>query len=337
MGLTTKSASELRHERESAGMIISRWQPWFTQQYGGTFPVNRFHYDVESSGFSRKDDVIVEWGHCMVRDGKVVDRNNVVINWFLCPDSIPADRLRYQLERVAREMRQAARSWRLTEKILREEGVHPDKAIPWIYDLLTSVQDQGMMLVSHNGWNFDNPMLLEHFKQDMNKDFVFNPNQLFDTGCIEKATQLMEVNPERALPQQGESLLAYFKRISGWRATGVYHNLDSHCVKKYRLVEKYGIDPYALHTAGEDAYVLHLLMEEFKLLTEAQQVDPGYQCPQCGQHVANHAAWCKVDPARGLPSRPGPAPRRPVLAAKPATTPATTALPPQFKPKQRNR
>jgi len=310
-------------------MIITRWQPWFTKQYGGAFPVDRFHYDVESSGFSRKDDVIVEWGHCMVRDGKVVDRNNIVINWYKCPEAIPPSRLTNQLERIRREMRNQGRSWRLTEEVLRDEGVHPDKAIPWIYELLTEVQQQGMMLVSHNGWNFDNPMLVEHFRQDLNKEFAFNPNQIFDTGCIEKASQLMSEHPERALPKEGETLLDYFKRISGWRASGVYSNLDTHCLKKYKLVEKYGLDPTKMHTAGEDAYALHCLMEEFKVLCEACKTPPA---------AAPVAAAAPI----GLPPRPAKAvvrPQTPIVVASDAAVRAVASSQPAapIRRKQRNR
>lgn len=257
---------------ERTVMIIKHWQPWFTQQYGGSLPRSYLCYDIETSGFSREHDVILEFGHCLVHDGKLVDRNSVVLNWFL-HDTVPHSYLREQLANVARNMQIECKSWRLTERVLEEEGIHPITALPYIFDLLSICQNQGLLMVTSNGWNFDNPMLVSHFEQDLEKSFTFNSNQIFDVGCIVKASQLVEEN-QGALPKLGESLLAYFKRISGWRAQGVYSNL-AFCVKKYGLDQKYNVDLTKLHTASEDAYVLHLLMEEFRtLLEEPKPVTP---------------------------------------------------------------
>src|SRR6478736_4382881 len=114
---TESRRQKFRREKEFARMIINHWQPWFIEHFGGSFPKSYFTYDVESSGFSRKEDMILEWGHCLVRDGEIVDRNNVVINWFKCPESISAAQLRFKLDRVAQSMRENAKPWRLTEAV----------------------------------------------------------------------------------------------------------------------------------------------------------------------------------------------------------------------------
>jgi hypothetical protein len=245
-------------------MIINHWAPAFRRLYGGeaAIPDDYFTFDIESSGFSRENDLIVEWGHAIVEGREVVDRNNIVLNWFARPDLVKADWLEFQLNRVARQMALNGRAWRLTPDFVRANGIDPYEALNWVHELLTTIQDSGTLLVSHGGWNFDCPMLCAHFAKDLDRDFTFNDNQMFDTSAIEKASQL--VGHPRALPQPGETLKAYFKRIGGWRQSGIEHNLDQHCVNKYKLVEKYGVDVATLHTAGEDAMLLHYLMEEFR-------------------------------------------------------------------------
>ncbi len=245
-------------------MIISHWQPWFRQQYGGVLPESYVAADVETSGFSRTRDVIVEWGHCLVRDKKVVDRLNVVLNWYAV-DSVPHNYITDQLNRVRRQMELDGRHWRITPEVMREEGIHPAKALNFVHDFLNeTLVNQKLMLVVHNGLNFDCEMIRNAFEQDLQVKFEFDPNQVFDTGSVEKAC-LLHPHP-RSIPLDGETLKAYFKRINGWRAPyGMRWNLDGHCVPKYKLAEK-GLDPAKMHQAGEDAFALHLLMEEYRRL-----------------------------------------------------------------------
>lgn len=225
---------------------------------GGEFPANWLVYDCETSGFSPEKDVIVEWGHVLVRNGEVVDRNSVVINWFL-QNVVPHDYILRKLRYVAQAMLVEARPWRITEEVMREEGVAPSVVLPWIYDLLATAKAHGLMFVSHGGFHFDNRMLKAHFEKDLQQEFIFDETKVIDTGAIVKASQIAEDDP-RVLPKYGELLLDYCKRVHYMKTTSVYWNLK-HCMQLYGLDT--GIDMNALHTAGEDAYATHLLMTEF--------------------------------------------------------------------------
>lgn len=247
------------------GMIISHWQPWFSKQFGGVLPSSYFCFDLEFTGFNRQKDLIVEWGHCLVRDRQVQDRNNVILNWYAVPEIVPAWWVTERLAHIQRTMALEGRAWHVTPAVMKADGIHPHKALAFMWDLFQEVMGQGMMLASHCGWNCDVDMLTNHFARDLQRAFVIDPNRMFDTGAIEKASQLP---PEQGLPRDGETLKKYFRRILATRAKGVYANLDTHCVQKYKFDTRFGIDAKAMHSASEDAYVVHLLMEEFRMLGE---------------------------------------------------------------------
>lgn len=290
--------------------LMMNWKNMFKRATGSDFPDSYFCFDVETSGFNREKDLILEWGHCLVSDRVAVDRNSVLLNWYEST-VVPADWLDDRLARLAREMELADRAWHITPERLKDEGINPIQGVKFMHEMLTAIDAQNLFMVSHNGWGFDVPMIENHIAMDLGIDFQFNPGRLIDTGSLEKASQLIPDNPA-ALPHDAESLEEYCKRISAWRAKGVYYNLDNHCLKKYKLDTKYNINPGQLHAAGDDAWVLHLLMEEFRTLYD-----------NAGEGVATPAKAPTV-----------PAPSRPSSAVKPAT-PKTTN--PVSYRKQRNR
>lgn len=55
-------------------MIINEWGEVFTAKYGRDFPRSYMCVDTEFTGSNERDDLIVEIGHTMVEDCKVVDR-----------------------------------------------------------------------------------------------------------------------------------------------------------------------------------------------------------------------------------------------------------------------
>jgi hypothetical protein len=255
-------------------MIINHWSESFTQLYGGRFPDSYFCFDVETTGFSRDRDVVVEWGHCLVRNRQPVDRISVIINWFgsglLGPDG--DEWLSTQLRKVKRRMELNGRSFHVTEEVMRERGVSPHKVLPWLLDLLDEIREQSMMFVSHNGWNYDYEMLQAHFRDFVDEEWELGDNQMFDTGAIEKATLIVaEEHDTSVLPRADDTLKSYFKRIAYRRAPGIKWNLDGWCVQKYDLVEKHGVDVSQTHSADYDAWLLHLLMEEFRHLAGATE------------------------------------------------------------------
>lgn len=277
--------------------LMMNWKHMFEQATGSAFPDSYFCFDVETSGFSREKDLILEWGHCLVDDRKVSDRNSILLNWYES-DVVPADWLTQRLATLSRDMALDGRSWNITAERIRDEGVPPKEGLRFIHELLSTIHNQGLFMVSHNGWNFDVPMIQNHLSMDLGIDFEFDPARLIDTGSLEKASQLIPNHPE-AMPQANETLEVYCKRISAWRAKGVFYNLDRHCLQKYKLATKHNIDESMMHSAGQDAWVLHLLMEEFRDLYNTNLLpDPKVVAPS--RPVAPVAASpVKTRPAAG--------------------------------------
>jgi len=248
-------------------MILGRWAPHFVKFCGGSWPDDYTCFDLETSGFSFDRDVIVEWGHCIVRDRQPTNRMGFIINWF-GSGLIPDDYLDYQLRRVWREMAKVGRTFRVTPEIMRRDGVTPETGLNFIEDFLITLREGSEMLVTHNGWKFDVRMLTSHLHDFMGSDFEFDPNHIIDTGAVEKASQIE--SDMRALPGEGETMKDYFTRIANWVLPGVKWNLDTWCMEKYDLARKYGANTEDAHAADYDAWLLHLLMEEFRVLLAAE-------------------------------------------------------------------
>lgn len=284
----------------------------FSHQYfGGLWPETAVFYDLETSGFDRTRDLILEWGHAIVSAGEVIDHNSIVLNWY-ATDVIPADWLDVRLDRLGAIMRGQGKPWRLTPEVVKAEGIVPKEALEWIYLFLTKAQAGNMILVSHNGTGFDNEMLISAFEQDLQKDFTFNPNCLLDTSCIEKAMQLSETSV-KAFPQPGESLDDYFSRIRNWRAKGIKHNLDQHVMEKYHLAELYELDRSTVHTAGTDVLTLTCLMKEYSKLIK--------------QDGAPNAASASLPVTGTRPGCPDPVKQRPVVRGPVAPLPGLQPTP----------
>ena len=228
-----------------------------------SLPTDYAAYDLETTGFDRKKDLIVEWGSVLVRDHQPVNRLSMYVNWFATPETVPPDWLVQQLASVKRAMEVTGRSYHVTPQLLKEQGLHPHKALQFMHDWLTEIQSQNLLMVTLNGWNFDNEMLVNHFQQDLDVDFKFRSDLVFDIGCIEKASQMFAEHDNEALPRSGEDLGTYFQRIASTRRRGIKYNLG-HCVDKYQIK----LAQEDLHGAGVDSYALCLLLEQFRQLAE---------------------------------------------------------------------
>ena len=62
-------------------MIVNHWPATFRKLYGGGWPRDYFVIDVETTGLDLQNDLIVEFGHCLVRNGTVVDRLTTIVDW----------------------------------------------------------------------------------------------------------------------------------------------------------------------------------------------------------------------------------------------------------------
>jgi DNA polymerase III epsilon subunit-like protein len=276
--------SQRKQELDRVASIIRHWSPGFRARYGGELPEDYMTLDTETTGFDRERDVIVEWGHTIVQDRQVTDQLGLVINWLNHP-IVPDHWVRHRLAEVKHNMSQQGRSFRITPEVMESEGVAPEKALRFIKQLITTALTNDRILVAHKGLLFDAEMIQANIEGFLSEPLFdeppvpggscdeFPPDAIFDTGAVEKASQL--VDNKRALPFANETMADYFNRIVHWKAPGIKWNLDQHCFDKYRLSEKYGLDRKNMHSAKEDAYALHLLFEEYRKIASRIQSSGG--------------------------------------------------------------
>lgn len=282
-------------------MIVSRWPAEFRRLYGGSWPTSYVTLDTETCGFSLKRDVVVEIGHCLVEDGVVTDRLNLVLDWSNHP-VVPADYVKRRLEEVRRAMAADGRAYGMTWERMCAEGIRPEKALAFYHKLLATFASAGLPFALHNGF-FDEEMLAHNFAGfGVDPAGFALPPVWFDTASIEKANQLAG-DPD-ALPRPGETLRTYFRRLKYMSRGNVKCNLCEHCAVKYRFAEKYGVDMAQAHGAGFDAYLVHLLMQEFGGQGEAAPVS-GPPRPSSPRPAAAEASYRRHKPLPGPTRRRG--------------------------------
>lgn len=247
-------------------MIINEWDSVFTAKYGHHFPEAYMTFDTEFTGSSERDDLIMEIGHVMVEDGRVVDQMNLVLNWYSHPD-VRETWLNYKLNNMRHIV---GPGWRLTPEFVKKEGIDPIKALRFYYQLFGTWRQRELPFVAQNGQTADERLLRGNFNRFLNKTFVLPDNGYFDTGAIYKATKIWEADEgdavnfkSTALPHRTETLKTYFNRVIHTRVSGIKWSLPM-ILDEYGLLEKHFVTEEQLHTAGFDAMCLHWLMEEFR-------------------------------------------------------------------------
>ncbi len=239
-------------------MIVNFWPTWFRKLYGGEWPTSYCAVDVESSGYSPTQDVVTQWGHCLVEGGKVVDRLSLVIDW--SGRVKPPDWwLEQRMNQCKQGMEYAGKSCHITYARMKEDGVKPEKAFSFIQKFTDTIKTKHIPFVLHGGV-FDEKMLSGNILGfQLGNGFTFG-DLVLDTEAIEKANQMTD--HERAHPRRDDTLRTYNHRVKYTKMPGLKSNMDEHCYAKYRFQER-GIEKKQLHDAYVDAYCCHLLMEQF--------------------------------------------------------------------------
>ncbi len=258
-------------------MIINHWDSSFTAKYGHQFPRSYLCFDTEFTGRSERDDLIVEIGHVLVEDGKVVDKLNLVLNWYEV-EGVQTSWLDYKLNQMRYIV---GPGWRLLPAVVKSEGIHPLQALRFYHKLFQSWAQRGMLFVAQNGINADEPMLRGNLNRYLNKTFEIPANSYFDTGAIFKANQVWQATEgdlvnyrSTMLPSRTDTLKSYFRRVCGAKIRGLQWSLKL-ILEHYDLMRKHTLHADQLHNAGFDAMCLHLIMEEYRT-----QVRPPADRPQ---------------------------------------------------------
>ena len=266
MSVHVISAYERDQQTRTLTMSVNKLFRALHRQYG-SFPDNYLVIDLETTGLAHESDLVGKIGHCQVVNRRPVGNAGVILNWTVRPDVDQAWLIRrlaetkYQFEHD-KNGQLNGRHYQLSIERMVAEGADPVTVLAFYLDWLFDCRRDGVVIVAHNGYNFDCPFLETAFRRFLGANWKFGNNDVFDTGMIEKASQL------QLLPWAEESIRAYSKRIYNQRAAGVYWALDSHCNQKYRLGERHGITMASLHEPEMDALLTHHLFEEFRRLAE---------------------------------------------------------------------
>lgn len=244
-------------------IIVNYWPQWFRDRFGGKWPDEYVTFDTESTGFDVTKDVPWEIAHCLVQNRKVVDRLSVIIDW-TNHSIVPDHWLRSRLKWLKQSMELNGAKCHITYEQMQEQGLKPEKALPFYYDLFRTFQQKNMVFVGRGSYAFDERLLAHSFAGfGIADDFRFDDNSMLDMDGVEKASQLLDT--KKAHVQEGDTLRSYFHRVKYIRANGIKSNLDTHCYHKYEL-QKRGIAHKELHKGVVDSYCEHLMMEIYRPL-----------------------------------------------------------------------
>jgi|15BtaG_2_1085339.scaffolds.fasta_scaffold00030_36 DNA polymerase III epsilon subunit-like protein len=242
------------------------WDNSLRRWYGFGIPDDYLCFDIETTGFLRKDptsaiDVPIDFGWTIVRGREVANQGHVLLNWAARPDVIDVDWYYSRLAGVADAFQRQQKPWHYTPHLLESQGKDPLETLEWIVHLFRLNRIAGASFVAHNG-EFDTSMLNASFTKYLGQRWDWQPAEVLDTGCLEKAIRtLLHGSPQMHLiPQKGENLEEFFHRVKYARRENLKWDLET-CVRRYGLCESHGMKIAELHGAETDSYVCHLLLE----------------------------------------------------------------------------
>lgn len=231
------------------------WNQNFLRWYGAALPDNYLTFDCETNGLKRDWALPLEIGHCIVRDRKPVHRGHFVLNWDGYP-GVETDWLCSTMAQIRKQMGAQGKPYRYDLDYLHQYGKDPTTVLEFYYRLFTKNRAAGAFFVGHNAWSFDSPLLTSVMMESLGVSWVFDENELFDTGGMEKSL-LGDIPP---FPDD-RSLKDFFLRACHAYRKGVKWNIDA-CIERYDMHNRFELGE--AHGAEEDAYVAHLLFEEHR-------------------------------------------------------------------------
>jgi DNA polymerase III epsilon subunit-like protein len=242
-------------------MDASLWFRDWAVHYDG-FPDDYLVIDVESTGPCIEQDLVIQVGWCKVVNRKPVENSGIILNWDRSP-LVDTNWLRKRIDSTAKYMEeQRGKTYPWSYDAL-QEGERPVAALSRFMDILTEARDTEQLVVAHNGVCFDLPVLTRHFRRYLKINYQFHPDEIWDTGAMEKASQIQELLCYGE--QAGDFAYRLVLRSNDY---GVRWNLHDHCVPKYCLDERFELDLQKSHTAPFDAFITHLLFEEYRTLAD---------------------------------------------------------------------
>ena len=250
---------------------LSQWEDWLFKWLGHGLPSDYLSFDCETTGIDVREDLPVDIGYALVRDQQIVNSGSWILDWTRRPDLVEPGWLADKLAFLKYHFRLKNKPYHYSVEVLRERGKDPIRVLKFARDLFECNRTKAeAMFVGHNATAFDSALLQNAFREYLGDAWTFRDNDIFDTGCMEKAleTARQYQNPSQwIIPAPGESMRTFFLRAQRARRAGVFWNIEA-CVKRYNLIEKGGVDPSKLHGAEADAKVCCMLVEMHRLRKE---------------------------------------------------------------------
>lgn len=233
-------------------------QPWIKQACArlGPFPSRYISFDIETTGLSPNQDLLAQTAFLLFEDDKLVREETFWVD-HITP-MLPVHRL--QLEAKLADTRQKIESkpsrfnvkYAVSVETMRS-GVSVSRAKDSIRSWLNFSRGERIPMVGHN------PKFDVRFMTAFIGDFqAFDDIQMIDTDVVERAVQ--------AMPQQIQhrDWFEFCKNCSGLGGNKFKSNLSGWCADKYGWHERQMVDMNQAHDAWCDAWLSHLLLQEYK-------------------------------------------------------------------------
>lgn len=235
---------------------------WFYSDGAQGLPEDYLCFDLETTGFSAKEDLIVEIGWAIVRKRQIVDCDSAVLNWYAYP-GMDHNWLTERLHRTASKSAENGVHYHFTPERLLAEGGPPIEILQRGLDLLQSAMARDEALVGQSVWSFDRRMLdaaKVRFVDGLPVPWLVGG--VLDVGLFEKSSQI-----ETKRPWVGESYNEWLQRSLG--GGGVKWSMFNHIIPKYELAQRFNLDLSQAHRAALDCRCVWAAMETFREIVEA--------------------------------------------------------------------
>lgn len=227
----------------------------------GRFPREFATVDLETTGFAQDSDLIVQVGYLYHGPDNQV-RNRVIdcLNWYeyqppFCDPAQWPRIIEERMEKVARSMSTARKSWRLSAASLAA-GRPAIETLEKLWDFLHKCFKHNIVVAGHS-LAFDERFLVAAFDRFLNRPGFYIPEHLyFDTGVLVRGAQ------SHVFPQFQESWKKYSRRATH-SGKGLKWGLDGDFAQA--ILRDTGFTGTWLHDAGRDieacCWLIRLLIE----------------------------------------------------------------------------
>jgi len=248
----------------TTGMDLTVWKRWpelLRRRLGPThcpsgLPTEYISIDLETTGFYRVQDLVVQLGHSICIDGVVRDSGGFYLDWTRCgvdPRWIDA--------RLA-EVRKGIPSFSITAAKLQEEGEHPKDVLEFYLHLISTMRERDAKLLGYGWWQFDYQMMRGSCDQVLpGVEFELDADFVVDAGLLAKEAMFAAI-PERRhkiKPSANHNLREHFHQVRYANSVGLSWKAET-------IAEMLGvpIDHANLHDAVVDAVMVQKIFEAMR-------------------------------------------------------------------------